>query len=852
MRKAQKQKAEDFVKTLSQAHDELKKLMERNSTEAINIALVILEDCQQGAIELGNMIEKSEGEGFETIRMLEEYCELAYKIHCYLSEEGMAEPSYVNRAYRNLRKILVQIENSIHNNIRVCREVVFFPYKASMWDSFESVWRSVEEDKDCDACVVPIPYYDKNPDGSFREMHYEGGLYPDYVPVTSYKDYDLAEHHPDIIFIHNPYDEFNYVTSVHPLYYAKNLKQFTDELIYIPYFILDEIDPDDQPAIDGMKHFVWTSGVIHADKVIVQSEKMKQIYVNEYLKKAKITGMQGQHIDRAYLENKILGLGSPKVHKVLNTKKNDLVIPDEWLKVIQKPDGSWKKIVFYNTSITALLQHDERMLKKMECVFEIFYENREDIALLWRPHPLIESTLISMRPQLWESYKIIRDKYIEENWGIYDDTSDMDRAVILSDAYYGDESSVLQLYKKTEKPHMIQDVETFRQKDHVLPISNAVVYKNNLWFVGLNDNRIYRMDIKTFQATVECRIPWEKLSVKKLQYSKVVLYKCKLILIPGLASKITVYDLERKEIRYIDYHDKKCGTGAFFMDGVLENNELYLIPTSYDRVVCIDAEKEKVIKRSPSLIETANQEKDKRAYAFAGIAKENNYILFTMTLDNKVIKYNMQSNNVEILKMDSLYDGGNGILSDFENIWIIHKLQKKIERYHKKTKKITIIEQFPAEFIGGEWNFHQAYLNRNDLILLPRDSNMCLKIYAHSNKAEQIKLENHINKTGCYWDRMYYTSIFQMGDKLMISDYKGYIYIYYPEGKMEKRKIEIIDEDIAPEFSQQFDYEENNKWESLECFLNFILRIWGNSEKLSNSSMFADAENQIWEEIAQG
>ena len=44
-------------------------------------------------------------------------------------------------------------------------------------------------------------------------------------------------------------------------------------------------------------------------------------------------------------------------------------------------------------------------------------------------------------------------------FGIYDDSPDMDRAVIVSDAYYGDWSSIVHLYQKTGKPVMIQDVE---------------------------------------------------------------------------------------------------------------------------------------------------------------------------------------------------------------------------------------------------------------------------------------------------------------------------------------------------------------------------------------------------------
>ena len=144
--------------------------------------------------------------------------------------------------------------------------------------------------------------------------------------------------------------------------------------------------------------------------------------------------------------------------KVLHTKKEELEIPAEWLKIIEKPDGSRKKIVFYNTSVSALLHHEESMLQKMEYVFRVFQENTDDVALLWRPHPLIQATIESMRPQLWEAYRKIRDRYIDEGWGIYDDTADLDRAIEVSDGYYGDPSSVVVLYKETGKPVMMQNV----------------------------------------------------------------------------------------------------------------------------------------------------------------------------------------------------------------------------------------------------------------------------------------------------------------------------------------------------------------------------------------------------------
>ena len=205
-----------------------------------------------------------------------------------------------------------------------------------------------------------------------------------------------------------------------------------------------------------MSHFCFLPGTIYADQVILQSENMRQIYINEY---AKALGKQGIGANREELEKKFLGLGSPKFDKVINTRKEEVTIPQEWLHIIQKPDGSYKKVIFYNTSISAFLTNSEKMFEKMKNVFQTFKGKREQIALLWRPHPLIKDTIESMHPELWEEYCEIVQKYKNEDWGIYDDTPDLDRAIAISDAYYGDGSSVVQLCQKAGLPVMIQNVD---------------------------------------------------------------------------------------------------------------------------------------------------------------------------------------------------------------------------------------------------------------------------------------------------------------------------------------------------------------------------------------------------------
>lgn len=407
----------------------------------------LLSDCQETAIAMGSELEMIYGEGTETVHELEDYCESLYQM-----TQVLGNPEKRRTVLHELTGQVKQARKLLGELVPDRKEVVFLPYKASMWDSLESVWMAAEEDEDCDAYVVPIPYYDRNPDGTFREYHYEGEEFPDYVPITHYENYEIQKRWPDMVFIHNPYDQYNYVTSVDPRFYSTELKKYTDMLVYIPYFILGEFDPDDEKAVEGMAHFCTVSGVLNADRVVVQSENIRKAYINVLAKEC------GEET-RVHWEKTILGIGSPKLDKVQGTTRDGLEIPEEWMEIIQKPDGEWKKIILYNTSVSALLAHQERMLEKMKSVFKVFFENREEVALLWRPHPLIEATISSMRPQLWKEYQKLVEEYREESWGIYDDSPELDRAIALCDAYYGDGSSLVQLCQDVGKPIMIQDVD---------------------------------------------------------------------------------------------------------------------------------------------------------------------------------------------------------------------------------------------------------------------------------------------------------------------------------------------------------------------------------------------------------
>ena len=196
-------------------------------------------------------------------------------------------------------------------------------------------------------------------------------------------------------------------------------------------------------------------GTLYADRVIVQSEKAREIYIREFQKFEEEYGCKGRFGDA---REKFLALGSPKYDAVFRAMQEEIELPKDWRKKIVKADGSRKKVLLYNTSVSQLLAGKEELLQKMQAVFACM-KKREDIVLLWRPHPLSETTCEAMRPELLQAYDGIVKAYRKEDWGIYDDTPNLHRAIAVSDAYYGDMSSLVELYRVTGKPVMIQNLD---------------------------------------------------------------------------------------------------------------------------------------------------------------------------------------------------------------------------------------------------------------------------------------------------------------------------------------------------------------------------------------------------------
>ena len=430
------------LKRVDMLLDAIKIFREEESTVDQDQAVQLLTQMQQIAITIGEILEQDQGDVQKVIRSLEDICELLYQLSLALADQQQVR-TYEAEVEEHLMSLRTRLAA-----ITPRKEIVFLPYQVSMWDSLESVWQAADSDKEVDSYVVPIPFFDVMPDGSPGALHDQSEDYPAEVPVTSYEHYYLEERHPDVIFFHNPYDGCNAVTRVPEQYYASRLKKCTEKLVYIPYFVSEPGGPGD--------HQCYMPGVLFADHVIAQPGAICEKYSRIYSEKMKENGWEGLLVPA---EGKFIGMESPKFDKVINSGYTVEELPTDWQQVILRPDGSRKRIILYNLAIDVLLHFDEKLLAKIDRVFAVFKERKDDVVLLWRPHPLLMNTIDSMRPELRDAYLSRVRAFRQESWGIYDDTPDPNLAIAISDAYYGDGSSVVITYQATEKPILIQNVE---------------------------------------------------------------------------------------------------------------------------------------------------------------------------------------------------------------------------------------------------------------------------------------------------------------------------------------------------------------------------------------------------------
>ncbi len=449
-----KKQVVNYIDMTKEAHDAIAVMVAQGK---MDVACDLLAACQESTINIGNLLESAFGEGFSAVAILEEYCESVYQLYTALSqgefgaEDAAGVSSFLDDIYARMKSILT-------DKVIDRKEIVFIPYRADYWRSMESMWEAYKKKEEYDVYVVPVPYYKKTSRSELTDMYYEGDKLPDYVEVTDYKNFSFEKRHPDIIVTQNPYDECNYVMSLGLEHYSRTLKKYTEQLIYIPPFIMNEVKDEGSKSWKTMDYFCAVPGVVHADKVMVQSEQMRAAYIK------RLTEMAGEDTEDVWNE-KICVNQYPVTDEMTDEDKKkerkEIIngLPDEWKRLIIRQDGDFKKILLYNIGVASLAQYGEKTLFKIENTLNKFKEVKDDIAVIWYCNPHLLRTMKKVDLRLRDRLSKLVEQYKSEGWGIYTDMPDYGDLIKICDAYYGDAGNIPYTCRLDKKPVMLQNVE---------------------------------------------------------------------------------------------------------------------------------------------------------------------------------------------------------------------------------------------------------------------------------------------------------------------------------------------------------------------------------------------------------
>jgi hypothetical protein len=105
-----------------------------------------------------------------------------------------------------------------------------------------------------------------------------------------------------------------------------------------------------------------------------------------------------------------------------------------------------------------VLGSSDYVVQKIKDVLDFFRERADEVALIWRPHPLLSDSLGSLRPDILPEYTALVECFRKETWGIYDEGPDPNMGMAICDLYYGGDSSLLTTYRATGKPLFVQNI----------------------------------------------------------------------------------------------------------------------------------------------------------------------------------------------------------------------------------------------------------------------------------------------------------------------------------------------------------------------------------------------------------
>lgn len=498
-----------------------------------------------------------------------------------------------------------------------------------------------------------------------------------------------------------------------------------------------------------------------------------------------------------------------------------------------------KKVIFYNTGVTSLLSGKEKHIEKIKWVFKIFQQHPE-VVLWWRPHPLELSTVQSMLPDLEQSYRELRKWYEDENIGILDESADLNRAIAISDAYYGDWSSITGLYRAIKKPVLYEnDRVTSIQPATFLP-GTLCVKDESIWFIQLNSNKLVRVDRATYEAEEIISIPME-LPYKHRMYNYHIIDIGNSLLLLLEKSK-NIYEYEVNTGNFI-VHPLKLENTEFHSEIVIERNgKLFMFPYVGGDVLEYDYRTDTEIIRSHMGFWNI---KAAKCYEIVG-----NRIYMVGKGSNRIYQYDFINHSYVVRAIGDEENQYWGVKKVGKYFVLPHLEKKAVTLWEEENELVTELTDFPDFYSYYDKNAYlDMFENDGDLYIFPLYANMILKINVENKIITQAFKDVFFEP-----DYDINSDHFTSETYLCVNKYENYIYAYALYKKcwqifnlnnmsVENSAFFDIKRKDHKDLVEQIIYDKNIKESFCEGESSIICQLENYINNLQNSDIENETEN---------
>lgn len=416
--------------------------------------LDMLAQCQSVVIDLGNFIEQMKGEenlsAKACVAALEEYCEKIFDVYNNVSLAVEREKEDFQKLCAALNRAFVQMKQTVENEIIHKKLVAFLPDNPKRWKEMQALYDYYRQQENTEVCVIPLPLFAKNLYGEIvagqdeYDKNDKRGEYPADLNIIAWHTVQMQSYEFAAIVIQNPYDAENPYLTVPPAYYAKQLQQYTDCLIYMMPQGVNDFTENDITDIYGLKYSLTVPGAMYADKILIKSGAMKELFVNH------LTAFAGKGT-RAVWNEKIETIGAFTGTEDLKENREDGAQADRTGQM----QTEQKKTLLYCIGENEFFENTAAALDKVKERLDVItqYPDSFKAAVCLYPYDIAMWDIVSEQEkenivQVLKEYQ--KNKNIEF---LSEDTIDIDRMT----AYYGSPSPLICRFVKQHKPAMVSE-----------------------------------------------------------------------------------------------------------------------------------------------------------------------------------------------------------------------------------------------------------------------------------------------------------------------------------------------------------------------------------------------------------